>query len=146
MAHFCIRRKVEFSDTDMAGMVHFSRFFAFMESCELEYLSSVGFSLATPILGPGGRRIGWPRVAARCEYIAAVRFSEELEVDLIEVRKGTTSLTFLFDIRSQGEPVARGEITTVCCETGERGALHPIPIPLALSAAIEALRTSRSEL
>src|SRR3954471_15118851 len=116
MDQFCIRRKVEFSDTDMAGMAHFSRFFAFMENCELEYLSSLGFGLASPVVGPRGYRIGWPRVAAKCEYLAPARFAEELEVGLTIVNKGTTSLTFRFEIRNGDVPVARGEITTVCCE------------------------------
>ncbi|MEM9599354.1 MAG: acyl-CoA thioesterase, partial [Acidobacteriota bacterium] len=32
------RRRIEFADTDMARIVHFSRFFDFMEAAEHEFL------------------------------------------------------------------------------------------------------------
>ena len=47
-------RRVDFSDTDAGGVVHFSRFFAFMEAAEDRYLRSLGASLKH---GPNGW--GW---------------------------------------------------------------------------------------
>jgi len=41
-ASFRTTRRVEFGDTDMAGIVHFARFFCFMESAEHEMLRSLG--------------------------------------------------------------------------------------------------------
>ena len=35
-------RRIEFADTDMGGMVHFSRFFVFMETAEHEFLRTLG--------------------------------------------------------------------------------------------------------
>ena len=35
---FRTTRRVEFGDTDMAGMVHFANFFRFMEAAEVEFL------------------------------------------------------------------------------------------------------------
>ena len=47
MAHeFTLTRRVEFSETDMAGIVHFSNFFRFMESAEHAFFRSLGFSVA----------------------------------------------------------------------------------------------------
>ena len=46
-SEFQTRRKIEFSDTDMAGIVHFSRFFIFMETAEHEFLRSLGTSVDT---------------------------------------------------------------------------------------------------
>ena len=51
---FKTRRRVEFRDTDMAGIVHFSVFFAYMEQAEHELLRSLG-------LGVGPKRRGDPR-------------------------------------------------------------------------------------
>ena len=37
---FRVQRRIEFCDTDMAGIVHFANFFRFMESAEVEFLRS----------------------------------------------------------------------------------------------------------
>ena len=39
------QRRVEFSHTDMAGIVHFSRYFIYMESVEHEFLRHLGTSV-----------------------------------------------------------------------------------------------------
>src|SRR3954469_7301250 len=92
-----IRRKVEYADTDMSGIVHFSRFLVFMENAEHAFLKAVG---------PGvqwrdaeGREIGWPRVAVSCEYLAPARFGDELEIRVRVLRKGTRSLTYGVEIQ-----------------------------------------------
>ena len=38
-------RRVEFCDTDMAGIVHYSNFFRYMEVAEHEFFRSLGFSV-----------------------------------------------------------------------------------------------------
>ena len=42
---FKTERRVEFRDTDAAGIVHFSVFFAYMEQAEHEFLRSLGLSV-----------------------------------------------------------------------------------------------------
>jgi acyl-CoA thioester hydrolase len=37
-----VRRRVEFSETDMAGIVHYSNFFRYMEAAEHEFFRSLG--------------------------------------------------------------------------------------------------------
>ena len=44
MKPFRATRRIEFCDTDMAGMVHFSNFFRFMEFAEQEFLRARGLS------------------------------------------------------------------------------------------------------
>ena len=63
---FRVARRVEFHDTDMAGIVHFSNFFRYMEFAEVEFLRSKGLSVAWVELN--GERIGFPRVSAACDY------------------------------------------------------------------------------
>src|ERR1043166_4389179 len=53
-------RRIEFGDTDMAGIVHFSNFFRFMESAECEFLRQRGLSVK---MLWEGRQIGFPRVS-----------------------------------------------------------------------------------
>ncbi|HEY0783279.1 MAG TPA: thioesterase family protein [Thermoanaerobaculia bacterium] len=137
MHSFTTHRKVEFSDTDMAGIAHFSRFFAFMENAEMEFLNSLGVGFVAQYLDLDGRRVGWPRVAASCEYLAPVRFGEELLVQLHVVRKGTKSLTYRFEIEVAGKLVATGTLTTVCCILKIDGTLESIPIPEKIAAVIQ---------
>lgn len=120
------KRKIEFADTDMAGIVHFTRFFVFMESAEHEFLRSLGTSVATEY---DGNKIGWPRLAASCEYLSPIRFEDEVDIRLSVSKKGTKSLTYQFHFTRQGEDVARGQLTTVCCITNPGEKLRAIPIP-----------------
>ena len=47
-------RRVEFSDTDMAGIMHFSNFFHFMEATEAAFLRSLGFRFSREPRGASG--------------------------------------------------------------------------------------------
>ena len=120
------KRKIEFADTDMAGIVHFTRFFVFMETAEHEFLRSLGTSVATEW---NGDKIGWPRLAASCEYLSPLRFEDEVDIHLLVSKKGTKSLTYQFHFTHKGEDIARGQITTVCCITNPGEKLRAIPIP-----------------
>ena len=120
------RRKIEFADTDMAGIVHFTRFFVFMETAEHEFLRSLGTSVATEW---DGHKIGWPRLSVSCQYLSPLRFEDEVDIHLWVSRKGTKSLTYQFHFTLQGADIARGEVTTVCCITDPGEKLRAIPIP-----------------
>lgn len=130
-----IRRKVEYVDTDMSGIVHFSRFLVFMENAEHAFLNAVG---------PGvqwrdaeGREIGWPRVAVSCDYHAPARFGDVLEIRVRVVRKGTRSLTWGFDISRDGANLAKGKMTCACCVLNDPTGIKAIPIPEEIAAQIE---------
>ena len=133
-SEFRTTRRIEFEDTDAAGIAHFSRFYAFMEQAEHAFLRSLGLSVHMEL---EGRRLGWPRLAASCEFLEPVRFEEEVEVHLTVKRKGEKSMTYSVEFSRGGRPVARGEITSVCCERGEEGSLTAVPIPEAFASRIE---------
>lgn len=133
MHTFKTRRRVEFADTDMGGIMHFSRYFVFMETAEHLFLESLGTSVALEL---EGRQIGWPRVAASCEYSGPARFGDELEIEVRVQRKGTKSMTYEFRFTRGTEELATGTMTSVCCELGPRG-VRSIPIPDAVAARLE---------
>lgn len=134
MHDFHTRRKIEFADTDLAGICHFARFFIFMETAEHELLASLGSSVN---IEEDGKKIGWPRVAASCDYLAPARFGDVLDIHVRIARKGRTSLTFAHEISRDGVPVARGQITSVCCLMKPGGKAEPIPIPAVVADQIE---------
>jgi YbgC/YbaW family acyl-CoA thioester hydrolase len=74
---FMMRRRVEFMDTDMAGIVHFTAYFRYMETIEHELFRTLGLSITTQ---QGDRRLGWPRVSCGFDFIDSLRFDEEFEI------------------------------------------------------------------
>lgn len=133
MHEFRTQRRVEFADTDMGGVVHFARYFVFMESAEHEFIASLGGTVAS--VEPN-REIFWPRVAASCDYKSSARFRDLLDIHLRVRRKGETSLSYGFTFHRDGEEVAVGELVTVCCAREPGGKFVPIPIPSNLTERI----------
>jgi YbgC/YbaW family acyl-CoA thioester hydrolase len=110
---FRSQRRVEFADTDMAGMVHFANFFRYMEGAEVEFLHSRGLSVA--MLHDGGQRIGLPRVAASCDFLNPARFEDLLDVVVTIKKVGRKSIIYGFEFFKDQTIIARGQITAVCC-------------------------------
>ena len=125
MPTFHSQRRVEFRDTDAAGIAHFSIFFTFMEEVEHEYLRSLGLSVVSR---DAAGVLSWPRVSAHCDYQGAVRFEDVLDVELDVERVGDKSVTYHFVFRHDGRSVAEGRLTAVCCRM-EHGAPRSVPIP-----------------
>src|SRR5207253_4658183 len=91
---FRTTRRVEFVDTDMAGIVHFSNFFRWMESAEVEFLRARGLSVN---FRWEGRKIGFPRVSASCDFVKPVTFGDEVEIAVRVARVGRKSVTYAFE-------------------------------------------------
>lgn len=113
MGLFTTRRRVEFRDTDAAGIAHFSAFFFWMESVEHELLRAVGVAVVDR--GADGVDVSWPRVSASCDYISAVRFGDELDVGVSVEAVGRSSVTYAFAFAHDGRRVARGRVVAVRC-------------------------------
>jgi 4-hydroxybenzoyl-CoA thioesterase/acyl-CoA thioester hydrolase len=144
---FQTTRRVEFRDTDAAGIVHFSAFFPMMESAEHEMLRSLGLGVMQPEETDAANRsegahageeaafpasagmITWPRVAAACDYHGAARFEDILQIAVGIEQLGKKSVRYRIRISRDGEPIASGTITTVCCRLRGGGQLQSIPIP-----------------
>ncbi|MBI4604054.1 MAG: acyl-CoA thioesterase [Planctomycetes bacterium] len=130
------RRRVEFAETDMAGIAHFSALLRYAEEAEHDFYRSLGLSVH-PREGGGEGSIGFPRVASRCEFMGPARFEDVLEIQIWVRRKGPRSLTYQFTVSRDGAPVARGEMAVACCRTGPGGSFAPAPLPQAFAERIE---------
>jgi 4-hydroxybenzoyl-CoA thioesterase/acyl-CoA thioester hydrolase len=130
---FQTRRRVEWRDTDAAGIAHISCFMDYMEEAEHALLRHVGLSVSfRDEQGP----ISLPRVAVRCEYHSSVRFEDELEIDVRVERLGEKSVTYAFGFTCQGRAVANGSITAVCCRLAPDTPPRSIPLPASFVAAL----------
>jgi acyl-CoA thioester hydrolase len=127
-------RRVEFCDTDMAGIAHFSNFFRWMEAAEVEFLRSRGLSVKMPW---EGMTIGFPRVAATCDYLRPARFEDLLEIAVTLERLGEKSVTYGFAFASSGHELAKGKVTSVCCRVVGEHQYESIPIPAGYRARLE---------
>ena len=130
---FKLTRRVEFRDTDMAGIVHFSNFFIYMEQTEHEFLRSVGLGVICEV---DGQKISWPRVNAQCDYKRAIRFEELIDIEVTVKRIGTKSSTYGFEFIRDQELVAQGEITAVCCLIAHGELPKPVIIPEGFLTAV----------
>jgi acyl-CoA thioester hydrolase len=133
---FRVTRRVEFYDTDMAGIVHFANFFRYMESAEVEFLRARGLSVAWR--QSDAERLGFPRVSASCDYRKPIRFEDEIEITVVIARLGRKSVTYNFEFFCRGEQVATGSVSAACCRKLPDGGLEAIEIPADLRAKLEA--------
>lgn len=121
----------------MAGIMHFSNFFRFMEAAETAFLRSLGFSVA---LSRGGLELCLPRVHVECDYLAPLRFEDEVLIHLMVEKKGARSLTYQFRFyRLEGpsrEEAARGRIVAAHVLRQPDGVLKAAPLPGALAERV----------
>ena len=135
---FKVVRRVEFSDTDMAGIMHYSNFFRFMETAEHGFFRSLGFSIVDRRIEPP---VGWPRVHAKCDFKQPLFFEDEVEVQLLVSEKRSKSLSYVFRLRklnaSPVVEVARGSLTVVCVTHHTGGKMSACTIPKNIADQIE---------
>jgi YbgC/YbaW family acyl-CoA thioester hydrolase len=135
MLPYTTTRRVEFGDTDMAGIVHFANFFRFMESAESEFLRSLGLTVSwREQVG----KFGFPRVSASCDFVKPARFEDVLTIAVTVEKVGRRSVTYRHDFTNQrGEPIASGRVTAVFCRTNSPDQLESADIPPEIRAKLE---------
>jgi len=134
-SEFSILRRVQFAETDMAGIVHFANYFRYMEEVEHAFFRSVGLSVS---MQHDGMHIGWPRVSTGCEYFGPIRFEDEIELKLRVTKVGEKSFNYEVEFLAGGQRRALGKLTSVCCTLEPGGQMRAIAIPMALRVKLTA--------
>jgi acyl-CoA thioester hydrolase len=137
--HFKYQRMVEFADTDLAGIMHFSNFFRFVECAEHAFFRSLGFRVHT---ANGSEHQGWPRLEVSCKFLKPARFEQTLEVCLRIEEIRTSSLRYSFSIFALDAPersaVATGTCSIIHVELDTKAhEIRKAPIPAALRQKLE---------
>jgi YbgC/YbaW family acyl-CoA thioester hydrolase len=131
---FTTSRRVEFGDTDMAGIMHFSNFFRFMEVAETDFLHARGLSVSWR---RDGVKWGFPRVSAACDYQAPARFEDVLTIAVTVEKVGTKSVSYRYDFTNQHRAaVAVGRITAVFCRSAGPDQLESVEIPAEIRSKL----------
>jgi YbgC/YbaW family acyl-CoA thioester hydrolase len=113
------RRRVEFSDTDAAGVAHFSRLLAMVEEAVHDFFRKNSI----PVFSESA---GWPFVGLKVDFAAPCRFGDALEISLSDFSPGESSLAFHFEAGSEGMRILVGR-ATICHISPATG--RPVSIP-----------------
>ncbi|MBJ05563.1 MAG: 4-hydroxybenzoyl-CoA thioesterase [Verrucomicrobiaceae bacterium] len=137
---FEYQRRVEFHETDLAGIVHFSNFYRYMETAEHEFMRSLGHAIHQQ---KDEAEIGWPRVSAHCDFRKPAHNGDILtiRVSIEEIRTRSVRYGFSFYLDSTEPPIASGGVAVVCVKF-ENGGITAIPIPAQIRADLEAAQAS----
>jgi acyl-CoA thioester hydrolase len=127
MPLFTTTRRVQFSETDMAGIVHFANFYRWMEETEHEYFRTLGLSIMHKLAD--GQVLGWPRVSASCNYNAPAHYEDVIECRLEVERVGVRSVTYQMEFWRGDKRLASGRMKTACCLCHPDGTLTSVDLP-----------------
>jgi YbgC/YbaW family acyl-CoA thioester hydrolase len=129
-----IRRRVQFHETDAAGIVHFSRFFLFMEEAEHALWREAGLSIANRT-----EPVGFPRVAARFDYQKPLRFEDEFDVTIriVTIAEKTIEYQCVLARPDGGEPIATGSLTIICVTREPNTPMKARAIPAEIRDRLE---------
>ena len=99
-------RRVQFADTDLAGIVHFSKILCYVEEAEHFVMQE----LSVPAADGSG---GFPKVHVDCDYRSPLRFGDDAEIQMQLEKVGERSLTWRFTVRLAELISAEGTFVTV---------------------------------
>jgi acyl-CoA thioesterase FadM len=103
-----------------------------MEEAEHALWREAGLSIH-----PGGTDIGWPRVAASCDFHGALRFEDEFDV-VIRVAALTKKTIRYTCLMTRGDTkIATGAITIACVRKRPDRSLVSIEIPTEIASRFQ---------
>jgi YbgC/YbaW family acyl-CoA thioester hydrolase len=122
----------------MAGLVHFSNFFKYMETAERDFFEAAGVDL---IHTQPGELVGWPRARAECKFTAPLRFGDTIDIHLAVKAVKDRSIDYqfrIFRIHEDGSrtQAAKAHLTTILTKLTESGDLQSVEIPVEVRARI----------
>jgi acyl-CoA thioesterase FadM len=117
-ARVVLNRRIEWMDTDAAGIYHWTTVFRLAEAAEAALHTALGIADFT--FG------ATPRVAVQASFARPLRFNDPVEVDLAVTRIGRTSVEYALEVRNDAGPAASGSVKS-CLIDRESGRAIPWP-------------------
>jgi YbgC/YbaW family acyl-CoA thioester hydrolase len=125
--HFVAQHRVEFFETDLAGIVHFANFYRFMEQAEHAFFRSLGLKIHGTLTD--GTVFGWPRVNATCSFQSPAYYEDELDVRVTILKLTSRSLTTGYEFQRGDRTLATGQMKTAYCIIPAGAKLESAEIP-----------------
>jgi acyl-CoA thioester hydrolase len=136
-SEYRLRRRVQFHETDAAGIVHFSCFFRYMEEAEHALWRDAGLSIHPP-----ESEIGWPRIAASCDFHAVLRFEDEFDVWIRVADLTRKTMRYTFELARGATKIATGTISIACVRRRPGEPMQAIEIPADIAARFQVAHES----
>ena len=130
-SEYSFRRRVQFYETDVAGLVHFSWFFRYMEEAEHAMWREAGLSIHPP-----DSDIGWPRIASSFEFYRPLRFEDEFDVHLRVAEMTKKTIRYECTLTRNDQKIASGTMTIACVR--KKPTMQGIEIPEDVAKRIHA--------
>ena len=127
LSEYRLRRRVNFYETDAAGLVHFSCFFRYMEEAEHALWREAGLSIHPP-----DSDIGWPRIATSFAFVRPLRFEDEFDVHLRVAEMTKKTIRYECTLTKGDEKIASGSMTIACVR--KKPTMQGIEIPADVAA------------
>ena len=124
MSELRLSRRVQFSETDAAGLVHFSNYFRYFEDAEHALWREAGLSIHAE-----RSPTGWPRVSASCEYHRPLTFEQEFEIAVRIAAITTRTIAYSGTITRAGEKIATAAWKIACVSKQPDGGIKSADIP-----------------
>jgi acyl-CoA thioester hydrolase len=118
------RRRVEFAETDAAGMVHFSMFFRYMEEAEHAVWRAAGMDIYA-----NHEERSWPRISAGFDFKAPLRFQDEFEVRTSIANVTRSTIQWAHEVTRGDVVIGSGTVTAVYVNKLAGGAMKSAEIP-----------------
>jgi acyl-CoA thioester hydrolase len=135
LSEYRVRRRVQFYETDAAGIVHFSWYFRYMEEAEHALWRQAGISIHRP-----DSEIGFPRVATSFDFHRPLRFEDEFDVWLRVAAISRKTIRYSCLLMRDDVKIASGALTIACVRhrRGEEMSAIEIPADIAGRFAVAA--------
>ena len=129
LSEYRLTRRVQFYETDAAGIVHFSWFFRYMEEAEHALWREAGLSIHR-----ADSTIGWPRVATSFEFRRPLHFEDEFDVRLRIAAITSRTIRYTCLIAQGDTTIATGDLTIACVRKRPNEPMKSIDIPPEIAA------------
>jgi acyl-CoA thioester hydrolase len=114
-ARIVLRRRIEWIDTDAAGIYHWTTAFRLAEAAEAALHTALGIA---------DRTFGvTPRVSVAAEFLRPLKFNDPVEVELAVEAVGTSSVRYALAITGPDGPAMTGQVTACLIDRESRRAV-----------------------
>lgn len=134
---FRYTRRVQFADTDLAGIVHFTAIFKYVEEAEHALWRHCGLSIAER-----NSAIGWPRLNAALEFRNPLRFEDECEISVRISALKTRTIEYEFVLLRGETVIAVGTMSCICVRKQPDGTMRATEIPPEIAAKLRPFTSS----
>jgi acyl-CoA thioester hydrolase len=132
LSEYRLTRRVQFYETDSAGIVHFSWFYRYMEEAEHALWREAGLSIAPP-----ASEIGFPRVSASFDFHRPLKFEDVFEVRLMIAEITAKTIRYGALVTRDGTNIATGSLTMACVRKLPGRPMEAIEIPTTIAKRFE---------